>query len=104
MACKKALVYEWIRLVRAAGINVDNDLEACFDNMVEACHALACHSKGANQQYLYTLRPSDFKNTSSNMPKAYQPNATLPLLIHHGTAQVKGLETRHYDTLPNPME
>jgi len=53
MACKKALVYEWIRLMLATGINVDNDLEACFNNMVEACHALACHSKGANKQYLW---------------------------------------------------
>jgi len=52
MACKKAIVYEWLRLMRAAGINIDNDLEACFDNMVEACHSLACHSKGADTQYL----------------------------------------------------
>jgi len=52
MACKKALVYEWMRLMRATGINIDNDLEACFDNMVEACHSLACQSKGADIQYL----------------------------------------------------
>jgi len=52
MACKKAIVYEWMRLMRANGINIDNDLEACFDNMVEACHSLACHSKGADIQYL----------------------------------------------------
>ncbi len=38
--------------MRVAGINIDNDLEACFDNMVEACHSLACHSKGADIQYL----------------------------------------------------
>jgi len=52
MACKKVLVYEWMRLMRAAGINIDNDLEACFDNMVEACHSLACQSKWADIQYL----------------------------------------------------
>ncbi len=52
MACKKAIVYEWIRLMRQAGINIDNDLEACFDNMVEACHSLACQSKGADLDYL----------------------------------------------------
>jgi len=38
--------------MRQAGINVDNDLDACFDNMVEACHSLACHSKGADINYL----------------------------------------------------
>jgi len=38
--------------MRQAGINVDNDLEACFDNMVEACHSLACQSKGADPGYL----------------------------------------------------
>jgi len=52
MACKKAIVYKWLRLMRAAGINIDNDLEACFDNMVEACHSLAGHSKGEDTQYL----------------------------------------------------
>jgi len=52
MACKKEIVYKWMRLMHQARINMENDLEVCFDNMVEACHSLACQSKGADPGYL----------------------------------------------------
>jgi len=52
MACKKYLLMNGSVLNCKAGINVDNDLEAYFDNMVEACHSLVCRSKGADIDYI----------------------------------------------------
>jgi len=52
MTIKKVLTYEWIQILHAAVINVNNDLKACFNNMVKAYHNLACLSKGTDEKYI----------------------------------------------------
>jgi len=106
MACKKAIVYEWIRLMRQAGINIDNDLEACFDNMVEACHSLACQSKGADTDYLrlhaqtqklqkYYIKHSQGISTDRNTFTADNP--------WYGAGQGTGDAALRYATQSNRM-
>jgi len=52
MAIKKVLTYKWIWILCATVINVNNDLKACFNNMVKAYHNLACLSKGTDEKYI----------------------------------------------------
>jgi len=106
MACKKAIVYEWIRLMRANGINIDNDVEACFDNMVEACHSLACQSKGADIHYLrlhaqtQQLQKYYIKHTQGI---SMECNTFTPDSPWYGAGQGAGNAALHYATQSDGM-
>jgi len=52
LACKKVISFDFIRTTRTEAINIENDAEACFDLMVEACHSLSCLCYGADPAYV----------------------------------------------------
>jgi len=52
LTCKNVISFDFICTTRTEAINIENDAEACFNLMVEACHSLSCLCYGADPAYV----------------------------------------------------
>jgi len=52
LAVKKGVTYNYICINKEEAINIELNMEACFDMMVKLCQIMACLSHGADPLYI----------------------------------------------------